>query len=161
MTNYAEKTVRLLIEKNLKITTAESCTGGLTAKMITDVSGASAVFDCGIVSYSNKIKHSVLGVKEETLNTYGAVSEATVREMVSGAIKISGADVAVAISGIAGPTSDSTDKPVGLIWLAVYFNGSIVTKRLNNSFAENVRENNRVSAANEALKLVYDLLAQA
>lgn len=158
MRDYAYEAVRLLTEKKLKITTAESCTGGLISKMITDISGSSAVFDCGIVSYSNSIKHSLLGVSDETLKAYGAVSEETVREMVTGAVKISGADVAVAVSGIAGPASDDTLKPVGLIWLAVYFNGKITTKKLNNNFTENIRENNRNSAAHEALKLVCSVL---
>ncbi|MBR5497769.1 MAG: CinA family protein [Clostridia bacterium] len=158
MKDYAKETVRLLTEKNLTITTAESCTGGLISKMITDVSGASAVFECGVVSYANHIKHSLLGVSEETLRTYGAVSEETVKEMVSGAVKISGADVAVAVSGIAGPNSDDTLKPVGLIWLAVYRDGKITTKKLNNNFTENIRDNNRNSAAHEALKLVCSVL---
>lgn len=158
MRDYTTETVRLLTEKNLKIATAESCTGGLIAKMITDVSGASAVFDCGIVSYSNSIKSSVLGVSEETLNRYGAVSEETVKEMVTGVIKISGADTAIAVSGIAGPSSDDTLKPVGLIWLAVYYDGKITTKKLNNCFTDNIRENNRNSAAYEALKLVCNVL---
>ena len=78
--------------------------------------------------------------------------------MVSGAVKISGADVAVAVSGIAGPNSDDTLKPVGLIWLAVYRDGKITTKKLNNNFTENIRDNNRNSAAHEALKLVCSVL---
>lgn len=158
MENYALKAVELLKEKGLILTTAESCTGGLIAKMITDISGASSVFECGIVSYSNSIKMSLLGVREETLSLYGAVSEQTVREMAAGALKASGADMSVAVSGIAGPLSDNTDKPVGLIWLAVNLQGEITTKKLNNTFDVNVRENNRNSAANEALKLVCDVL---
>lgn len=154
MENYAETAVKLLLENGLKISTAESCTGGLTAKMITDISGASAVFDCGIISYSNDIKESVLGVKKSTLEKNGAVSEETVREMSEGVLRVSGADVSVAISGIAGPLSDSTEKPVGLIWIAVNFKGKITTKKLNNQFSVNIRENNRNSAATEALKLV-------
>lgn len=158
MENYAEKAVRLLSDKKLKIATAESCTGGLISKMITDVSGASTVFDCGIVSYSNEIKNSVLGVAEDTLNLHGAVSEETVKEMAVGAISVAKADIAVAVSGIAGPQSDNTNKPVGLIWLAVCYNGKITTKVINNSFTENIRENNRYSAAHEALKLVCHVL---
>ena len=154
MNHYAEKAVALLLEKKLKIATAESCTGGLAAKMITDVSGASAVFDCGIISYSNEIKKSVLGVSDETLKNFGAVSEQTVREMSKGVRRISGADISVAISGIAGPASDDTNKPVGLIWLAVNYKGNITTKKLTNQFDVNIRENNRNSAANEAFKLV-------
>lgn len=158
MENVAEKAVALLTEKNLKITTAESCTGGLIAKMITDVSGASAVFECGIVSYANAVKTALLGVKEETLYRFGAVSEETVREMSEGALTVSKADISVAVSGIAGPASDDTNKPVGLIWLAVNYNGRIITKRLNNQFSVNIRENNRISAATEALKLVCAVL---
>ena len=159
MKNYAETAVKLLKTKKLKITTAESCTGGLISKMITDVSGSSEVFDCGIVSYSNEIKISVLGVKEETLSIYGAVSEQTVREMSEGALRVSGADISVAVSGIAGPVSDSTNKPVGLIFIAVNYNNKITVKKLNNQFDVNIRENNRNSAANEALELVCDVLS--
>lgn len=107
------------MRKNLVLSCAESCTGGLIAKRITDVSGSSAVFNCGIVSYGNEIKEKVLNVKSETLKEFGAVSEQTVREMVKGVLDISGADIAVSVSGIAGPNSDNTDKPVGLIYLAV------------------------------------------
>lgn len=158
MENYAVKAVDLLMKKNLKIATAESCTGGLIAKMITDVSGASAVFECGIVSYANSIKTSLLGVNEDTLVRFGAVSEETVKEMAEGALAVSKADLSVAVSGIAGPASDNTNKPVGLIWLAVNYNGRIITKKLNNQFSVNIRENNRTAAANEALKLVCDVL---
>ena len=87
-----EKVVKTLNEKGLVLATAESCTGGLIAKRITDVSGSSGMFNCGIVSYSNDIKEKVLGVKHETLEAYGAVSEQTVREMVKGVLKISEAE---------------------------------------------------------------------
>ena len=129
-----EQVVKTLNEKGLVLATAESCTGGLIAKRITDVSGSSAVFNCGIVSYSNEVKEKVLGVSHKTLETYGAVSEQTVREMVKGALKISGADIAVSVSGIAGPNSDNTEKPVGLIFLAVSNGKSITVKQLNNTF---------------------------
>lgn len=158
MKDYASEAVRLLNEKKLKLTTAESCTGGLISKMITDISGSSAVFECGIVSYSNDIKHSILGVSKETLAKYGAVSEQTVREMAQGALNVSGADVAVAVSGIAGPSSDGTDKPVGLIYIAAATAEILKIKKLSNVFTVNIRENNRNSAANEALKLVCELL---
>ena len=105
-----EKLVKLLTEKGLVLSCAESCTGGLISKRITDVSGSSAVFNCGVVSYSNEIKEKVLGVKHETLVEFGAVSEQTVREMVSGVLKVSDSDIAVAVSGIAGPNSDNTEK---------------------------------------------------
>ncbi|MBR5545075.1 MAG: CinA family protein [Clostridia bacterium] len=155
-----EKVVKLLNEKGLVLATAESCTGGLIAKRITDVSGSSAVFNCGIVSYSNEIKEKVLGVQHKTLETYGAVSEQTVREMVKGVLEISGADVAVSVSGIAGPNSDNTQKPVGLIFLAVSNGNKIIVKQLNNYFTENIRENNRNNASDEALKLILDLVGE-
>ena len=155
-----EKVVKVLNEKGLVLATAESCTGGLIAKRITDVSGSSAVFNCGIVSYSNEIKEKVLGVSYKTLEIYGAVSEQTVREMVKGALKISGADIAVSVSGIAGPNSDNTEKPVGLIFLAVSNGKNITVKQLNNTFTENIRENNRQSASDEALKMILDLVGE-
>lgn len=155
-----EQVVKTLNEKGLVLATAESCTGGLIAKRITDVSGSSAVFNCGIVSYSNEIKENVLGVSHKTLENYGAVSEQTVREMVKGALKISGADIAVSVSGIAGPNSDNTEKPVGLIFLAVSNGKSITVKQLNNTFIDNIRENNRQSASDEALKMILDLVGE-
>lgn len=155
-----EKLVSVLNKKGLLVATAESCTGGLIAKRITDVSGSSSVFNCGIVSYSNEIKNSVLGVSNETLKTYGAVSEQTVREMVEGVLKVSGADIAVSVSGIAGPNSDNTSKPVGLIFLAVSDGTKTVVKKLENKFTDNIRENNRKSASDEALKLLLDLAGE-
>lgn len=153
-----EKVVKVLNEKGLVMATAESCTGGLIAKRITDISGSSAVFNCGIVSYSNGIKESVLGVKSSTLYEYGAVSEQTVREMVKGVLKISGADIAVAVSGIAGPASDNTQKAVGTIWLAVSNGRETRVKLLQNSFTDNVRNSNRNSAADVALELILSMV---
>lgn len=155
-----EKVVKLLNEKGLVLATAESCTGGLIAKRITDVSGSSAMFNCGIVSYSNEIKEQVLGVQHKTLETYGAVSEQTVREMVKGILKVSGADIAVSVSGIAGPNSDNTLKPVGLIFLAVSDGKNTTVKQLNNVFTDNIRENNRKSASDEALKMILNLVGE-
>ena len=155
-----EKVVKVLNKKGLVLATAESCTGGLISKRITDVSGSSSVFNCGIVSYSNEIKEKVLGVQHKTLETFGAVSEQTVREMVKGVLRISGADVAVSVSGIAGPNSDNTEKPVGLIFLAVSNGEDTQVKQLNNTFTENIRENNRNSASDEALKMILDLVGE-
>lgn len=155
-----ERLVSVLKEKNLVAATAESCTGGLVAKRITDISGSSSVFNCAVVSYSNEIKSSVLGVSEETLSKYGAVSEQTVREMVSGVLKLSGADIAVSISGIAGPNSDNTEKPVGLIYLAASNGKETVVKKLENKFTEDVRRLNRESASDEAIKLLLNLAGE-
>lgn len=153
-----EIVVTKLSEKNLVLACAESCTGGLIAKRITDVSGSSAVFNCGIVSYSNEIKEKVLGVKRETLEQFGAVSEQTVREMVKGALSVSGADIAVSVSGIAGPNSDNTSKPVGLIFLAVSDGNKTVVNELHNTFSDDIRNSNRTSASDEALKMIIQMI---
>jgi nicotinamide-nucleotide amidase len=102
-----------------RLATAESCTGGWVAKACTDVAGSSLWFECGFVTYSNAAKTRDLGVSERTLADHGAVSEATVREMAQGALRVSGADIAVAISGIAGPDGGTPGKPVGTVWFAV------------------------------------------
>jgi nicotinamide-nucleotide amidase len=97
--------------------TAESCTGGWIAKTITDIPGCSEWFDCGMAVYSYEAKQALLGVRPETLTHFGAVSRETVLEMVSGALVTSGASVAVAVTGIAGPTGGTPDKPVGTVWI--------------------------------------------
>ena len=155
-----EKVVKTLNEKGLVLATAESCTGGLIAKRITDVSGSSGMFNCGIVSYSNDIKEKVLGVKHKTLETFGAVSEQTVREMVKGVLKISEADIAVAVSGIAGPNSDNTQKPVGLIYLAVSDKKDIKVVKLNNDFKDDIRNQNRISASDKALEMILQMVGE-
>lgn len=110
---------RLLLEKGLTMATAESCTGGYVAHRVTAISGASAYFQGSIVAYDNKVKESLLGVSPTTLHNHGAVSEQTVREMVAGVLKALKVDVALAVSGIAGPSGGTPEKPVGTIWLAV------------------------------------------
>jgi nicotinamide-nucleotide amidase len=114
----AEALVGELIEAELTVATAESCTGGWIAKSLTDIAGSSDAFGYGFVSYSNAAKGDMLGVSAQTLEQAGAVSEPAVREMAAGAIAASGADLAVAVSGIAGPTGGSADKPVGTVWFA-------------------------------------------
>lgn len=105
-------------EAGMTLATAESCTGGWIAKAITDIAGSSACFGFGLVTYSNAAKSALLGVQPTTLESFGAVSESTVREMAEGAIEVSGADCSVAVSGIAGPSGGSTEKPVGTVWFA-------------------------------------------
>lgn len=107
-----------LMRRKLWITTAESCTGGWVAKALTDRPGSSEYVHSGLVTYSNDAKQRLLGVGADTLQSHGAVSEAVVREMVAGALNATGADVAVAISGVAGPGGGSADKPVGTVWFA-------------------------------------------
>jgi nicotinamide-nucleotide amidase len=110
---------RKLLTARRRLATAESCTGGWVAKACTDVAGSSQWFECGFVTYSNAAKMRDLGVSERTLADQGAVSEATVREMAEGALRVSGADVVVAISGIAGPDGGTPTKPVGTVWFGV------------------------------------------
>lgn len=114
----AKALVTELAAGNKVVATAESCTGGWIAKALTDIPGSSDAFHYGIVSYSNGAKESLLGVKNETLIEHGAVSEAVVIEMAKGALRLSGADFAVAVSGVAGPDGGSEEKPVGTVWFA-------------------------------------------
>ncbi len=109
---------QMLLENGLSITTAESCTGGLIAGALTEVSGSSAWFERGVVTYSNAAKQELLGVPEATIQEHGAVSEACVLAMAEGAKRNSGADIAISVSGVAGPAGGSTEKPVGTVWLA-------------------------------------------
>ena len=122
--------IRLLKEKNLMLGVAESCTGGQVAATLTKVPGVSAVFAGGVVSYSNEVKIIALGVRPETLGTFGAVSEPTVSEMAEGVRIMLGTDVGIATSGIAGPDGGTPDKPVGTIWIAVATDKGTVTKHL-------------------------------
>lgn len=114
----SEKVGQALLNKNLMLTTAESCTGGWVAEVITRISGSSGWFERGFVTYTNEAKREMLGVKAKTLQQHGAVSEATVKEMAEGALKKSRAQIALAISGIAGPTGGTADKPVGTVCFA-------------------------------------------
>lgn len=116
--SMAEVVVNLLKEKNKKLTFAESCTGGLIASLLTEVAGSSAVFEAGFVTYSNAMKTAMVGVENKTLEMYGAVSEPVAQEMVLGAIQESSSDLGVAVSGIAGPTGGSKEKPVGTVCIA-------------------------------------------
>jgi nicotinamide-nucleotide amidase len=110
-----------------RLVTAESCTGGWIAKLVTDVPGSSEWFDCGMVVYSYEAKQAMLGVHPHTLETHGAVSRETAIEMVSGALVNSGASLAVAVTGIAGPGGGSEDKPVGTVWIAWKRRGGYAT----------------------------------
>ena len=113
----AETVGASLREARQMLVTAESCTGGWIAKTVTDIAGSSEWFDCGIVAYSYEAKQALLGVNPHTLEAYGAVSRETVIEMVSGALVHSGASVAIAVTGIAGPGGGTVDKPVGTVWI--------------------------------------------
>lgn len=152
--NLQTALVKALHEKNLKIATAESITGGLVSKRITEVSGSSEVFECGICSYSNNIKHSVLGVSQETLDTFTEYSAETALEMAKGVRRISGADIGISTTGIAGPNGGTDEKPVGLVYVAVDSDNYSDVKKLllSRGFSEE-RELIRYLASSHALYL--------
>lgn len=143
--------------RGLTLSTAESCTGGYISHLITQQAGSSKVFKGGAVSYSNELKKSMLGVSENTLNEFGAVSEETVKEMAVGAIMNYHSDYSISVSGIAGPDGGSPDKPVGTVWIAVSGKGKTVTKKFQ--FGNKRIQNIERSAIN-ALSLLYKLLKQ-
>ena len=111
--------LRLLQERSMTLSAAESCTGGLIAKRITDLSGASRVFKGGVVSYTNEVKAGVLGVSEALLEEYGAVSEPVARAMAEGCRRICGSDLAVSVTGVAGPDRDDRGNEVGTVYVAL------------------------------------------
>jgi nicotinamide-nucleotide amidase len=118
LAGLARDTGQALGRAGLRLASAESCTGGWVAKLLTDIPGSSAWFERGLVTYSNAAKIELLAVPADTIETWGAVSEPTVRAMAEGALVCSAADLAVAVSGIAGPGGGSSEKPVGTVWLA-------------------------------------------
>lgn len=150
----AEKLVKVLTEKKMTCATAESCTGGGVGYAITAVSGSSAVFWGGVISYDNSVKHGVLGVPEEVLATKGAVSSECAAAMANGAQRCLNTDLAVSITGIAGPGGGSAEKPVGLVWFGlVSKSGTITDKKVFSGDRETVR----AAAIEHALRLLLDL----
>ncbi len=150
-----EAVIKELVKRNLTLASAESCTGGLIAGKIVDYPGASEVFLDGVVSYSNESKVKRLGVSQETLDKYGAVSEETAREMAEGVIKAMDADVGVSSTGVAGPGGGTDEKPVGLIYVAVSIKGKTTVKKLNLKGGRNKIRNRVVT---EALTLLLSEL---
>lgn len=144
--------VEKLISLNYKIATAESCTGGLLASSIVEVANASKVFDMSFVTYSNESKIDLLGVNPTTIETYGVVSEEVVREMAKGVALKSNSDVGVGISGIAGPTGATKNKPIGMVCFGFYIAGKLysVTKEFGEIGRNNVR--------NESVRFAIDFL---
>ncbi len=126
-----EELVSVLKEKNMTIASAESCTGGMISQMITDVSGASAVFELGVCSYSNRIKINVLGVAKEIIDEYTEVSARCAEEMAIGAMRLSNADIAVSTTGIAGPGGGTEENPIGTVYVALAADGAVVSERKN------------------------------
>ena len=147
--------VKLARAKGQKLTTAESCTGGMLSAAITDVAGSSAIFDRGFVTYSNAAKVEMLGVRESTLVQHGAVSEQVAAEMASGALAQSGADIAISITGIAGP-GGSDHKPEGRVCFGIAMSGGATATTME--FGAIGRENVRLAARDHGLALLWDAL---
>lgn len=141
-------------KEGFSLSTAESCTAGNVAAIITAVPGSSHFYKGGIVAYANELKQNILQVEAETLETYGAVSEETVIEMVKGAMQVFNTDFAVATSGIAGPAGGTPEKPVGTIWVAAGCKDKIVTAKLTE---DNGRDKNIQSATKKTLQLLLDI----
>ncbi|CAM3731883.1 competence/damage-inducible protein A [Erysipelothrix urinaevulpis] len=157
--NMAHVLVNLLKQMKLTLALAESCTGGMIAEMITSIPGSSQIFSYGVTSYSNEAKQKLLNVKEETLKQYGAVSTQVVKEMASGVRTLSDADIAISVSGIAGPGGGTSDKPVGLVYLCVTTHDKTLTKKLLLGRGRpNERDSIRHQTSLIALKTVIDLV---
>lgn len=153
-----EKLSEILIDKNLIISTAESCTGGLVSSMLTDISGSSNFTKLNFVTYSNEAKHEILGVSNETLEKYGAVSGECASEMAEGLMRKTNSHVALCTTGIAGPTGGTAEKPVGLCYISCkYFDKMIVKKILLNPEIE--RKEMKRQFAEHAIELAWDFLS--
>ncbi len=120
---------KLLAEKGLTVAVAESCTGGLISTRLTETAGSSAYFECGLVTYSNASKVKLLGVPKEVIDEHGAVSRETAAAMAKGALGVSGADIAVAVTGIAGPSGGTREKPVGTVFIALATKDALICDR--------------------------------
>ena len=154
MEKLAETVLAACRARGFKIATAESCTGGLIAAALTGIAGSSDVVDRGFVTYSNAAKSAMLGVSAATLDAHGAVSESVAREMAMGALEKSGADLAVAVTGVAGPGGGSAHKPVGLVHIAVASNNGLT--HLESRFGDIGRDGVRVETVRAALRMVLD-----
>ena len=151
------KLADILKQHQLTMGTAESCTGGRIANKITSLSGSSAYFKGGIVSYCNEVKHQVLGVSESDLQKFGAVSQPVVEQMALGAVRVLNCDCAVATSGIAGPTGAVPGKPVGTVWIAAAFKNQVVSSCYHFTFN---RSGNIETSAETAIQMLIELLAK-
>ncbi len=160
ITQLAERLLESARRRNWHVATAESCTGGLVAAALTSIAGSSDVFDRGFVTYSNEAKSELLGVRAETLANHGAVSGETAAEMASGAARAARCDLAISITGIAGPGGGSTEKPVGLVWFGVFNADNDTTTTHRRVFADQGRNAIRADATIFALELMVAAATQ-
>ncbi|MEG0874784.1 MAG: CinA family protein [Clostridiales bacterium] len=157
MNKLAENVCRSLMVRKLTIATAESCTGGMVAKTITDMAGISSIFGYGVVTYSNEAKVKLLNVNQKTLDKVGAVSQETAYEMAKGLKELSNADFSLSITGIAGPNGGTEDKPVGLVYIGLEFpDGNAVGKFIFKGNREEIRE----QTTEAAFSMINDVLAK-
>lgn len=152
--DLARQVVKKCAERGLRISTAESCTGGMISAAVTAVSGSSAVIELGICSYSNRIKRCVLGVSEETLGSFSEYSAECAEEMARGAIRVSGADIAVSTSGVAGPSGGTEENPVGTVYICAADNGSCVSEKC--LFDNKGRDYIRAAATERAFQMLLE-----
>lgn len=152
-----EKVVKMLKKQDLTMVTAESCTGGMLASKLINVSGVSDIFKAGLVTYANEAKRELLGVRKKTLKRYGAVSKETAEEMVLGAVERYDADVAVSVTGIAGPDGGTEEKPVGLVYIGCYVCGELAVHECHfTGTREKIRETTVITALNLVRKMLLD-----
>lgn len=160
--NLQTAVVNKLLQKGRTIATAESCTGGLVSERITQIPGSSEIFGCGICSYANDIKQRVLGVAEETLSKYGAVSEQTAQEMAEGVRRLAKSDIGISTTGIAGPGGGTSEKPIGLVYIGIDSKELKTVLKLNiNYHKTNERDYIRHMTAQNVFKLVLKVLEES
>lgn len=150
-----QQVTEYLLAQTIKVCTAESCTGGYLAQMLTALPGSSDWFDCGFVTYSNFAKQKILNVPEHLISKYGAVSQQVATRMAQGALDLSNADLAIAITGIAGPDGGSTEKPVGTVWLAWQLRERDTITRCEHFLGD--REGIRKQAVTKALEMILQI----
>lgn len=162
MYNKINDLARRIVEEctaaGVKISTAESCTGGMISAAVTAIPGSSAVIELGICSYSNRIKHEILGVTESTLSQFSEYSLACAEEMAKGAIRVSGADLAVATSGVAGPSGGTEENPIGTVYICAADKNSVTSEKF--LFDDRGRDRIRAAATEKALEMLLDKILQ-
>ena len=156
MKKLSKKVVKYLINENLKVSLAESCTGGLLSSSITSISGSSKVFNLGLVTYSNNAKVKILKVPKKTINKYGAVSHETCLSMVKNLSRISKSNISISITGIAGPNGGTKEKPVGLVYIGLKKGDKTIIKK--NLFKNKRRISIQKATVKEALKMILNTI---